>query len=60
MANPSYVQCIKHLSSGKEVWVERISDYDYDIYESVASFTEVWDNSEDYDDDKQGREFILK
>lgn len=60
MNNPSYQQCLSHLEDGGEVWAERDSDDDYDVYESLDSFLETWDNNEDYDYDAREGEFLLK
>ena len=60
MKNPSFSQCLSHLEAGGEVWAERISDNDFDIYESKDSFTEMWDCDEDYEEDAEEQKFMLK
>lgn len=58
MKNPSYAQCLKHLAAGGMVVIEDHQD-EPEVLNSDR-FLEEYDNSEDFDNERQFVQFLLK
>lgn len=54
-----YQDCIKALKNGQNIAFQRISDDDYDVYECLESFLDVWPTKGDFSKQDEAS-FILE